>query len=322
MAHKKTHIPPLFIIFIGSCLTLIGLLFFEYRSLVYYQQRLRALKNEYRTYVRDVRSMLADYQQTKTRLQQLEKALEGTEYANDALDILTSSTVFDEHVKVFSSDSDDSGCQDSFVMINRDLEYLKQQSQEYVKRQNLELLFLQIPEDVWRDYTETALSKKTPPKKPQPPRKRVMRSASSMLGKKTSEDIFSWPIKRSSFWLSSLFGHRKKADGSKGFHYGIDMAALKGTPVYAASSGVVVEARNAHRGYGNTIVIKHNNKYKTRYAHLNAIHVRVGQRVQRGAHIGDVGDTGFVRKSGKDASHLHFELYVFGERVNPLYYLA
>jgi len=50
--------------------------------------------------------------------------------------------------------------------------------------------------------------------------------------------------------------------------------------------------------------------------------VRVGQRVQRGARIGDVGDTGFVRKSGKDASHLHFEFYVFGEQVNPLYYLA
>jgi len=122
--------------------------------------------------------------------------------------------------------------------------------------------------------------------------------------------------------LSSLYGRRKNANGSWGFHRAVDMAAVKGTPVKAAASGVVIEACNVQKGYGKTIVIRHNNKYKTRYAHLNALHVTVGQKVRRGMHIGDVGDTGFVRKSGRDASHLHFELHVFGERVNPLYYLA
>ena len=133
--------------------------------------------------------------------------------------------------------------------------------------------------------------------------------------------LFTWPIDRSQFWLSSLFGKRKKPNGSWGFHSGIDMAALKGTPVKAAAGGTVIEARYA-QGYGNTVVIKHNNKYKTRYAHLDKIIAKKGQKVSRGQLIGKVGDTGFVRKSGKDASHLHFELYAFGKKINPLYLIV
>jgi len=96
------------------------------------------------------------------------------------------------------------------------------------------------------------------------------------------------------------------------------MASLKGTPVCAAYTGIVVEARYA-KGYGNTIVIAHSRKYRTRYAHLSKILVKVGQKVKRGAMIGRVGDTGYVRSSnGKDASHLHFELIEFGKKINPL----
>jgi murein DD-endopeptidase MepM/ murein hydrolase activator NlpD len=107
-----------------------------------------------------------------------------------------------------------------------------------------------------------------------------------------------------------------------GFHYGIDMAALKGTSVMAAAPGTVVEARY-DAGYGNTIVLAHNGKYKTRYAHLDSIFVKVGQRVQRGSLIGTVGNTGYVRSAfGKDPSHLHFELYMFGKKVNPMHFLV
>lgn len=128
---------------------------------------------------------------------------------------------------------------------------------------------------------------------------------------------FVWPVDRKRFWLSSLFGPRKLKNKAWRFHYGIDMAALRGTPVKAAAAGIVVESCY-NNGYGNYIIIAHNKKYKTRYAHLHTRRVKVGQKVKKGAFIGTVGDTGAVRKSGKDASHLHFEVYQFGRRINPL----
>ena len=98
------------------------------------------------------------------------------------------------------------------------------------------------------------------------------------------------------------------------------MAACKGTPVKAAASGKVVVAQNLS-GYGNCVMLEHNSRYKTRYAHLHRIMVHPGQVVQTGEVIGSVGDTGLVRKSGRDASHLHFEVHQDGRRVNPLGFL-
>src|ERR1051325_11399402 len=82
---------------------------------------------------------------------------------------------------------------------------------------------------------------------------------------------FAWPIDRSQFWLSSPYGPRRNPNRTRGFHWGIDMAAIKGTTVSAVASGTVVEA-GFNKGYGNTIVIKHNDKYRTRYAHLHRIY--------------------------------------------------
>ena len=308
----------------GCFLFVTGLLFYEYRSLVFHREYLEQLKLEYRMNLLEVKKVLTDYQHTKLRLGQLESVLESCDYAPEALEYNSSSTIFDEKAKVFSSDSEEQEVQELFMPINRDLVYLKEQAQEYIKEHNLELLFRCVPEEVWLEYTDAALIKPQVPVLPRKPasRKKGTRAASTLQKKRSSSELFSWPIKHSSFWLSSLYGRRKNANGTWGFHKAIDMAALKGTPVQAAASGIVIEVREAKTGYGKTILIKHNNKYKTRYAHLNAIHVKVGQKVARGMHIGDVGDTGFVRKSGRDASHLHFELYQFGERVNPLYYLT
>jgi murein DD-endopeptidase MepM/ murein hydrolase activator NlpD len=130
-----------------------------------------------------------------------------------------------------------------------------------------------------------------------------------------------WPLDKSKCWISSLFGKRKKTDGSWGFHDGVDMACSKGTKAYAVDKGAVLESGYA-RGYGKTIVISHGRKFKTRYAHLDKIFVKVGDYVRRGDIIGHVGDTGCVRKKGKDASHLHFEVSVYGKKVNPFYFLA
>lgn len=135
------------------------------------------------------------------------------------------------------------------------------------------------------------------------------------------EPIFSLPLDRSQFWLSSPFGPRR-IGGRAGFHRGIDMAANWGTPVRAAGDGVVVLAQQ-ERGYGKTVVIEHPHGWRTRYAHLSAILTRPDCEIKEGDIIGRVGATGYVRKrSGGSGAHLHFEITdKRGARVNPFYLL-
>ncbi len=135
---------------------------------------------------------------------------------------------------------------------------------------------------------------------------------------KKKEIDFIWPVERDKFWLSSYFGPRKLPNGRRQFHNGIDMAALKGTHVRAAAGGIVDRSYEDPLGYGKTIIIKHSKKFKTRYAHLSKILVNKGQKILKGQLIGHVGSTGNVRKTGKDASHLHFEVYAGEKRIDPL----
>jgi murein DD-endopeptidase MepM/ murein hydrolase activator NlpD len=159
--------------------------------------------------------------------------------------------------------------------------------------------------------------------KPRPAAQKKQKAAHHPLSLYSGKRVplFSLPIQLHKFWLSSPFGPRKKKAGQRGFHYGIDLAALRGTPVYAAGSGAATCSRGS-TGYGNMIVIRHDTTYKTRYAHLQTIAVKNGQHVKKGQRIGTVGDTGHIRKSGKDGSHLHFEVMVYDKRVNPLRYLT
>ncbi len=136
-----------------------------------------------------------------------------------------------------------------------------------------------------------------------------------------ADKLFGLPIDLDKFWISSYFGPRRIGKSKElSFHYGLDMAAIKGTKVFASESGKITLAGYLP-GFGNNIIINHANNLKTRYAHLKSIFVRAGQYVSRGQLIGTVGDSGCVRKKGHDASHLHFELYNNGRRVNPLAYL-
>lgn len=132
-----------------------------------------------------------------------------------------------------------------------------------------------------------------------------------------AEHPFKNPLAKG-YHVTSRFGPRKRANGSWGFHYGLDMAAPRGDPVRAAAHGVVVEAR-FNKGFGNTVLISHSNKLKTRYAHLSKIEVRAGDLVEQGQCIGRVGNTGYTR--GKNGIHLHFEVLVYGKQMNPLYFL-
>jgi murein DD-endopeptidase MepM/ murein hydrolase activator NlpD len=98
-------------------------------------------------------------------------------------------------------------------------------------------------------------------------------------------------------------------------HAGQDLAAPIGTPVFASGDGVVISA-GWSSGYGRLIKIQHDFGIETRYGHLNAIRVQVGQRVSRGERIGDMGNSG--RSTGP---HLHYEVRVGGTPVNPMTYM-
>ena len=95
-------------------------------------------------------------------------------------------------------------------------------------------------------------------------------------------------------------------------HRGIDIARPSSRTILAADNGVVVSA-GWDGAYGNKVVIDHNNGYKTLYAHLSSINVKVGQTVPQGANLGVMGSTG--RSTGV---HLHFEVTKNGSLVNPL----
>ena len=99
-------------------------------------------------------------------------------------------------------------------------------------------------------------------------------------------------------------------------HTGLDIDGTLSSPLYAAADGVVEVSGWNSGGYGYQILISHPNGIKTRYAHASKLYVKAGQQVKRGQVIAMMGSTG--RSTG---SHLHFEVYVSGRRVNPLSYI-
>ncbi len=99
-------------------------------------------------------------------------------------------------------------------------------------------------------------------------------------------------------------------------HPGIDIALPTGNPIYASEDGVVAKSGWNSGGYGYMILIDHENGMMTRYGHNSKLFVKAGDRVSKGDVIALIGSTG--RSTGP---HVHFEIYVNGTRVNPLYYV-
>ena len=132
-------------------------------------------------------------------------------------------------------------------------------------------------------------------------------------GKNVKKSILKTPIDGAR--ISSSFGMRKHPiSGFNKMHKGVDFAAPVGTPVYAGGNGVI-EMAGVNGGYGKYIRIRHNNEYKTAYAHLNSYRkgISKGVRVNQGEVIGYVGSTG--RSTGP---HLHYEIIYQNKKVNPL----
>ena len=123
-------------------------------------------------------------------------------------------------------------------------------------------------------------------------------------GAPTGSGRFAWPtqgVLTQRFWSG---------------HAGIDIANRTGTPVVAADAGYVVLAGRDTWGYGNQVLIDHGNGYLTRYAHLDTILVKAGDKVSKNQKIGTMGNTG--RSTGP---HLHFEIIQNSVHRNPLGFL-
>ncbi len=112
--------------------------------------------------------------------------------------------------------------------------------------------------------------------------------------------------------VSSGFGPRR--GGASSFHHGVDLFTKTPAPIYASGDGII-ENIGMRTAYGRTVLIRHRNDVKTRYAHLSsyARGLTAGTRVRRGDLIGYTGDTG-----NATAVHLHYEILVQGKRRDPL----
>ena len=126
---------------------------------------------------------------------------------------------------------------------------------------------------------------------------------------------FGLPVK-TSFRYTSDFGYRNDPiNGSGRLHEGQDLAGDYGSPIYTPADGTISFA-GWENGYGRLIKIQHAFGIETRYGHLSQIDVVVGQKVSRGDHIGDMGNSG--RSTG---THLHYEVRLGGKAVNPMTFI-
>lgn len=118
------------------------------------------------------------------------------------------------------------------------------------------------------------------------------------------------PLKDAS--VTSVFGEARTG----GYHKGIDLAKNLGEEVHSAYEGTVIFSDYNNGGYGNLVIVQHENDMQTYYAHLNEIYVSKGQYIGTEEVLGTVGTTGY-----STGPHLHFELRVGGNPVDPTQYI-
>ena len=121
---------------------------------------------------------------------------------------------------------------------------------------------------------------------------------------------FDWPVDRARLTRGFLPNARPRP------HFGLDLAAPRGTPIFAALAGHVIYAGSGFRGYGRFIIVEHNNDWATFYGHLDKILIKQGEMIKQGQLIGQMGRTG--RATG---THLHFELRRDKKAIDPIAFL-
>jgi len=126
------------------------------------------------------------------------------------------------------------------------------------------------------------------------------------------------PINKSEIISSVKYGNRiHPIYKVEKIHEGIDLISKEGTPIISTADGTIESVKNSNKGYGNMIVIKHNDIYTTRYAHLKDINVKKGEQVKKGQTIGTVGNTGTSTRA-----HLHYEIIENGKKVDPFNFFS
>ncbi|MBY5947468.1 peptidoglycan DD-metalloendopeptidase family protein [Photobacterium rosenbergii] len=143
-----------------------------------------------------------------------------------------------------------------------------------------------------KEYSQKTKSNKVVTSKPQPSNTKVAK--------------WTWPSKGRVI---------AKFSNSENGNKGIDIAGQRGQAVNASANGVVVYAGNALRGYGNLVIIKHNDDYLSAYAHNDQVYVKEQQKVSVGQKIASMGS------SGTNTVKLHFEIRYKGKSVDPMRYL-
>ncbi|MBI9067200.1 MAG: M23 family metallopeptidase [Salinivirgaceae bacterium] len=144
-----------------------------------------------------------------------------------------------------------------------------------------------------------------------PPAKNIKQNTKSetIVASKTSETSLNnypnlFPSPKIELPITSPFGVRNHPIiHKKLLHKGVDIACPLGTQVLAAADGVIIRVQKIKRGYGNNIIIHHENGYTTLYAHLSTIEVEKGEKIKKGEVIGKSGNTGL-----STGPHLHFEV--------------
>ncbi|MCH9690241.1 MAG: peptidoglycan DD-metalloendopeptidase family protein [Gammaproteobacteria bacterium] len=138
--------------------------------------------------------------------------------------------------------------------------------------------------------------------------------------RKAGPPMLSSPLARSlssshTQWRWPIIGHIKTSFSPQKGQKGIDIAGKKGQKIHASAAGIVAYAGNGLAGYGNLIILKHDNQYLTAYGNNQRNLVREGQTIKQGAVIAEVGVV------NRQFWGVHFEIRKLGEPVNPLSYL-
>ncbi len=143
------------------------------------------------------------------------------------------------------------------------------------------------------------------------------RKRQEALAEAIRKQSYLWPVPPSFNYLSFEYGIRTLSELGyyNKMHYGIDIPAYRGTDIYASKAGKVLIAKY-HSSYGYYVLLDHGNGYNTLYAHCSKLFVKAGDYVDQGHVIAAVGTTG-----SSTGNHLHFEVRVNGEKVDPLKYV-